>query len=148
MKRKDIGIDQKIKKIFLAGIIQGSNKGKVLYNQSYRKRIKSILKKYLPETKIIDPVELHPKSAYYDSKKAKKVFYQSVKQCLCSDLIIAYIPEASMGTAIEMWECFKNKIPVWTISTLKENWAIKFLSKKNFHSFDELETYLKNNLKG
>lgn len=148
MRKKDIGINQKIKKIFLAGIIQGSNKGRVLHNQDYRKKIKSILKKYLPEAKIIDPVELHPKSAYYDSKKAKKVFYQSVRECLLSDLIIAYVPKASMGTAIEMWECFKNKIPVWTISPLEENWAIKFLSTKNFHSFDELETYLKNNLKG
>jgi len=141
MRKKDI------KKIFLAGIIQGSNKGRVLHRQDYRKKTKSILNKYLPQAKIIDPVEKHPESVYYDSEKAKKVFYQSVTACLDCDLIIAYVPEASMGTAIEMWESIKNKIPVWTISPLKENWAIRILSTKNFLSFEDLETYLKESMK-
>jgi len=105
------------------------------------------LKKYLPDTEIIDPVEIHPESAYYDSEEARKVFFQSVKNCLGCNLMIAYLPEASMGTAVEMWESFRNNIPVWTISPLEENWAIRILSTKNFLSFDDLETYLKDNLK-
>jgi nucleoside 2-deoxyribosyltransferase len=133
----------KIKTIFIAGIIQGSKKGKVLHNQDYRKNLKRILEKYFPEARIIDPVAVHPESVYYTHETGKKVFHNSIKQALSSDLVIAYLPEASMGTAIEMWECHRKKVPVWTISPLKENWVVKFLSKKVFSSLKELESYLK-----
>ncbi len=133
----------KIKTIFIAGIIQGSKKGKVLHNQDYRKDLKRILNRYFPKARIIDPVAVHPESAYYTFETGKKVFHKSIKQALASDLVIAYLPEASMGTAIEMWECHKRKIPVWTISPLKENWVVKFLSKKVFSSTKELESYLR-----
>jgi nucleoside 2-deoxyribosyltransferase len=132
----------KIKTIFIAGIIQGSKKGKVLHSQDYRKDLKNILHKYFPDTKVIDPVAVHPESVYYTYETGKRVFHKSIKEALSSDLFIAYLPEASMGTAIEMWECHKKKIPVWTISPLKENWVVKFLSKKVFRSLKELESYL------
>ena len=138
---------EKIKKIFLAGIIQGSKKGRVLHNQNYRGNLKSILKRYFPKAKIVDPVEVHPSSAYYQFQKGKRVFHQSIEDCCNSDLMIAYVPEASMGTAIEMWECYKRRIPVWIISPLKENWAVKFLSSKIFKDFCDLETYVKNSFK-
>jgi hypothetical protein len=48
-----------------------------------------------------------------------------------------------MGTAIEMWECYQKGVPVWTISPLKENWSVKFLSKKIFESLEQLENYVK-----
>ncbi|HVP37491.1 MAG TPA: hypothetical protein VMT04_10885 [Terriglobales bacterium] len=133
----------KFKTIFIAGIIQGSKKGKVLHNQDYRKNLKRILSKYFSEARIIDPVAVHPESAYYTFETGKKVFHTSIKQALSSDLVIAFLPEASMGTAIEMWECHRKKVPVWTISPLKENWVVKFLSEKVFSSLKELEKYLK-----
>jgi hypothetical protein len=138
---------KKIKKIFLAGVIQGSNKGRVLYRQDYREYLKDLLKKYLPQSEIIDPVEEHPDSAAYDYQKGRKVFHHSIKRCCESDLMVAYIPEASMGTAIEMWECYKNNVPIWTISPLKENWSVKFLSTEIFESIEELETFLRNSSK-
>src|SRR3989304_5545662 len=131
----------KIKTIFIAGIIQGSKKGKVLHNQDYRKDLKRILNKYFPEARIIDPVAVHPESVYYTYETGKKVFHNSIRQALSSDLVIAYLPEASMGTAIEMWECHRKKVPVWTISPLRENWVVKFLSRKVFSSTKELEGY-------
>ena len=133
----------KIKTIFIAGIIQGSKKGKVLHNQDYRKDLKRILNKYFPEARIIDPVAVHPESVYYTYETGKKVFHNSIRQALSSDLVIAYLPEASMGTAIEMWECHRKNVPVWTISPLRENWVVKFLSEKVFSSLKELESYLK-----
>lgn len=141
--RVDLRLVMKIKTIFIAGIIQGSKKGKVLHNQDYRKELKRILKIYFPETKIIDPVAVHPESVYYTYETGKKVFHNSIKEALSSDLVITYLPEASMGTAIEMWECHRKKVPVWTISPLKENWVVKFLSEKVFSSLRELESYLK-----
>jgi len=138
---------KKIKSIFLAGVIQGSNKGMVLHRQDYRKDLKELLKKYLPHSKIIDPVEEHPDSASYDYQKGEAVFHRSIKRCSESDLMLAFLPEASMGTAVEMWECYKNSVPVWTISPLKGNWAIKFLSTEIFESIEKLEIFLRNNSK-
>ena len=135
---------KEIKSFFLAGIIQGSKKGKNLHNQDYRQAIKAILKKYFPKSQIIDPVNTHPNSVEYDYKMGESVFHESIKQATQCDCLIAYLPEASMGTAIEMWECYKKKIPVWTITTLKENWSVKFLSTEIFESLGEFERFLKN----
>ena len=132
-----------IRSFFLAGIIQGSNTGKTLQNQDYRDKIKKILRKYFPESKIFDPVESHPDSVHYDYRMGESVFLGYIKLATECDCMIAYLPEASMGTAIEMWECYKKGVPIWTISPMKENWSVKFLSKRVFESVDEFENYLK-----
>ena len=136
-----------IKSIFLAGVIQGSNKGMVLHKQDYREDLKNILRKYLPDAEIIDPVEDHPDSAFYDYQEGEKVFHHSIKRCCESDLVVAYLPEASMGTAIEIWECRKNNVPIWAVTPLKENWSVKFLCTEIFKSIEELERFLRNNSK-
>ena len=66
----------------------------------------------------------------------------SVSQATSVDVVIAYLPEASMGTAIEMWEAARNGVTVWAISPLKSNWVVKFFSHKLFASIQELESYL------
>jgi len=134
---------KKIRSFFLAGIIQGSKKGKTLHNQDYRQEIKDILKKYFPDAKIIDPVNIHPNSVGYDYSRGESVFHESIKQATHCDCLVAYLPEASMGTAVEMWECYKKRIPVWTITPMKENWSIKFLSTEIFESLEEFERFLK-----
>jgi nucleoside 2-deoxyribosyltransferase len=135
---------EEIKSFFLAGIIQGSKKEKILHSQDYRQEINAILKKYFPKSQIIDPVNMHPHSVDYDYKTGESVFHESIKQATQCDCMIAFLPEASMGTAIEMWECHKNKIPVWTITTMKENWSVKFLSTEIFESLEEFERFLRN----
>jgi nucleoside 2-deoxyribosyltransferase len=136
---------KQIQSFFLAGVIQGSNTGKTLHKQDYRNKIKSILRKHFPQAKIFDPVEKHPDSVNYDSRTAESVFMGYIKLAKDCDCMVAYLPEASMGTAVEMWECYKKGVPVWTISPLKNNWSVKFLSKRIFASFDEFERYLETN---
>ncbi len=137
-----------IRSFFIAGIIQGSNAGKTLHNQDYREKIKEILRKYFPEAKIFDPVEKHPDSVNYDYRMGESVFLGYIKLATKCDCVIAYLPGASMGTAIEMWECYKKGVPIWTISPMKENWSVKFLSKRVFGSLDEFEKYLKTTFSG
>ena len=127
---------------FLAGIIQGSKRGKNLYDQDYRTKIKTLLHQHFPESEIIDPLDTHPNSVDYDHQTGEKVFFESVKQATESDCVIAYLPEASMGTAVEMWECNKKGVPVWSITPMKQNWVVKFMSTKIFESLDEFEEYL------
>ncbi len=132
-----------VRSFFIAGIIQGSNTGKILYDQDYRDKIKAVLRKYFPEAKIFDPMEKHPDSINYDFRTGELVFLGYIKLASRCDCLIAYLPEASMGTAIEMWECYKKGVPIWSITSMKENWAVKFLSKRIFTSLEEFEHYLK-----
>jgi hypothetical protein len=48
--------------------------------------------------------------------------------CQQFDVLIAYVPEASMGTAIEMWEAHTNARFVITITPLIHNWVVQITS--------------------
>ena len=48
--------------------------------------------------------------------------------CKQFDLLIAYVPEASMGTAIEMWEAHQHARVVVTITPLSHNWVVQITS--------------------
>jgi len=47
-----------------------------------------------------------------------------------SDLLIAFVPTASMGTALEMYVAHERGVPVVTISPLAENWVVRALSRR------------------
>ena len=59
-------------------------------------------------------------------------------------MLLAFVPEASMGTAIEMWEAHQHGAAVISVSPLKHNWAIKFLSHAVYASFKDFEAALEN----
>ena len=48
--------------------------------------------------------------------------------CQQFDVLIAYVPEASMGTAIEMWEAYTHEKFVITITPLVRNWVVQITS--------------------
>ena len=117
---------------FIAGIIQGSKKDLDVYDQSYRKTIKEILRKAFPESRVLCPVENHPDSSSYDDKKAKEVFHYHLKIVNNSHALIVYLPEASMGSAIEMWEAHHENRIVLVISPMKSNWIVRLFSDEVF----------------
>ena len=53
-------------KVFLAGIMQGSHREAVLHEQDYRARLRRLLREYLPEAEVYDPLEDHGDSISYD----------------------------------------------------------------------------------
>jgi hypothetical protein len=114
--------------IFLAGIMQGSHRAAALHDQHYRGRLKDLLAQYLPSAKVYDPLADHPASLEYGDDKGRDVFMFHNRMCGEVDVLIAVVPEASMGTAIEMWEAHRNGRIVISISPLTRNWAVKFLS--------------------
>ncbi|MCL2348494.1 MAG: hypothetical protein FWC50_09580 [Planctomycetaceae bacterium] len=114
---------------FIAGIMQGSMRDLTLHDQSYRTELCRRLQEYFPQCRIYDPFANHSNSVTYDDEKGRETFLRHNKMCGTEvDVLIAFAPEASMGTAIEMWEAYKNGAVVITISPLRLNWAIKFLS--------------------
>jgi len=127
--------------IFLAGIIQGSELGVSIHDQSYRRRIRAVLREVFPDAVIHSPAEEHPNSVNYGDRKGERVFFEVMKRAGEADLLVAYVPEASMGTAIEMWIAFNGGKKVVTISPMKENWCVKYLSHHVFPSLDDFEHF-------
>lgn len=129
-------------RIFLAGIMQGSHLGAVLHNQDYRQRLKTLLPQYLPQAEIYDPLADHSSSLDYDADQGRAVFMHHNQMCSEIDVLIAFVPEASMGTAIEMWEAHRHGRVVFSISPLEHNWAIRFLSHEIYPDLESFERAL------
>jgi hypothetical protein len=115
-------------RIFIAGIMQGSHTKSAIHNQDYREKIIDLLKTAFPDAEIYDPLAKHRNSLEYKAATGREVFFRHNLMCREIDVLLAYLPEASMGTAIEMWEAHQHGAAVISISPLKHNWAVKFLS--------------------
>jgi hypothetical protein len=129
-------------KIFLAGIMQGSHLGAVIHNQNYRADLIALLAEHLPGAEIYDPLADHADSLDYDDAQGRSVFMKHNAMCGEVDLLVAFVPEASMGTAIEMWEAHRAGRRVVTISPLSHNWAVRFLSDVVYADIDAFQQAL------
>ena len=129
-------------RVFLAGIIQGSRDRDGIHPQDYRTRLKEVLRRHHPDVRIYCPVEHHPKSLGYEERKGREVFFDHLEMAASCDVLVAFVPEASMGTALEMWEAYRNGRVVLTVSPLLTNWTVKFLSTHVVRDIDELDAFL------
>ncbi len=115
-------------RIFIAGIMQGSRLDHYIGDQDYRQIIATALLEHHPQVEIVDPNELHPDGVEYDDQRAKTTLLAMADLAARADLVVAYAPQASMGTAIEMWQAFQAGVPLVTISPMAANWVVKHLS--------------------
>jgi len=115
-------------RIFLAGIMQGSLAHAAVHDQDYRRHLKALLAAHLPDAHVYDPLADHADSIAYDDALGREVFLRHNEMCRDVDVLLAFLPEASMGTAIEMWEAYQNGAAVIAISPLAVNWVVRFLS--------------------
>jgi hypothetical protein len=129
-------------RFFLAGIMQGSHLAATLHNQDYRARITRLLADHFPGAEIYDPLADHADSLGYDDEQGRGVFFHHNHLCREVDVVLAFVPEASMGTAIEMWQAYQHGRAVIAVSPMKHNWAVKFLSHELYADLDELEAAL------
>ena len=115
-------------RVFIAGIMQGSRLDHFIDDQDYRRAIaQAILERY-PAAEVVDPNELHPNGVEYGNGLARATLLDMAERAAQADLVVAYVPQASMGTAIEMWQAFRAGVPLVTISPLAANWVVKHLS--------------------
>lgn len=114
-------------RFFIAGIIQGSLRDSV-HSQQYRKDMAALLRAAFPGAEVFDPVEEYPDSLAYDDAKASAAFFDLMDRAEKADVLIAFVPEASMGTAIELWNAHHAGSLVVTVSGLTANWVIRYLS--------------------
>ncbi len=125
-------------RVFIAGVMQGSRTDDLVTDQNYRQIITRILQENLRDVEIIDPWALHPESERYGVERAHDTFISMTALAGQADVLVAYVPEASMGTAIEIWEAYRSGVEVFSISPMAENWVVKLLS---FQVFSTLEAF-------
>lgn len=129
-------------RVFIAGIMQASLQGKGIVDQSYRNAIGELLLARWPDLEVVDPIQLHPASVEYGDELAKATLFDLLEIAGGSDLVIAYVPQASMGTALEMHRAYNAGIPVITISPMAENWVVRALSRRIFADIPAFAAYV------
>jgi len=129
-------------KVFLAGVMQGSRSGLEIENQDYRKLIPAIFERKAPGVEIFDPFAQHNDSVHYDDATAYQVFHEHLEYARGVKVLIAYLPSASMGTAIEIFEAKRSGALVWTITPLHSNWVVRMFSDEIFGSINEFDNWL------
>lgn len=125
-------------KVFIAGVMQGNRKDHLIHPQDYRKIIAEKLSSIVDEVvEVVDPDKTDPDRLNYTHDQAKEMF---IKYCHIAgqvDMLFSYVPEASMGSAVEMWMAHQSNIPIITISTMKANWVVKILSDKVYEDLND-----------
>jgi sulfur carrier protein ThiS len=129
--------DSKPWRVFIGGIMQGSRRENTIDTQDYRAIIGQCLRDHLLNVDVIDPFELHPNSAAYDTAAARRTLIDLAQTAGLADAVVVYVPEASMGTALEMWEAYRGGKPIFAISPLVYNWVIRCLATRVFADLDE-----------
>ena len=110
--------------LFIGGIIQGSKRQQEVHDQDYRQQIAEIVRRHHPGVEIVDPVQLHPDSVHYAREQAVDTFLNLLNRAIEADLLVAYLPEASLGTAVEIWRAHEADKPVFVISPMAHNWML------------------------
>ncbi len=129
-------------RVFIAGIMQGSRLDRFIDGQDYRHLIADTILQHHPNAEIMDPNELHPDGVDYDDALAKATLLEMADLAAKADLLVAYAPQASMGTAIEMWQAFQMGVPVVTISPMAANWVVKHLSEAVLPDLTSFEAWV------
>ncbi|MGB9299977.1 MAG: nicotinamide-nucleotide amidohydrolase family protein, partial [Anaerolineae bacterium] len=129
-------------RFFVAGIMQGSRQDDDICDQDYRTTIREIIACQYPDAEVICPLELYPDSVGYGYEEGKRTFLELADMAAQTDVVVAYLPEASMGTAIEMWHAYSAGARILTISPMAENWVVKFLSDLVFSTTEEFAEFL------
>ena len=124
-------------RVFIGGIMQGSRRENTIDMQDYRQIISQCLRSRLSNVEVIDPFELHPNSVAYDTAEARRTLIALAQTASQSDVVVVYVPEASMGTALEMWEAYRGGKPIFAISPLAYNWVVRCLATRVFANLEE-----------
>ncbi|MBN1642549.1 MAG: nucleoside 2-deoxyribosyltransferase [Anaerolineae bacterium] len=128
--------------VFVGGIMQGSIQEMAVHDQTYRARIAAVVRRHHPEVEVVDPAQLHPDSVSYHREQAVQTFLDSLDRAAASDALIAYLPEASMGTALEIWRAYAAGKPVFVISPMSQNWMLWATATRIFADLDAFSAFV------
>jgi nucleoside 2-deoxyribosyltransferase len=124
-------------RVFLAGIMQGSIVHNDVHAQSYREFLTDLLRANVDGVDVFDPWAVYPDSHEYEAGLVRDVLLANIAEAARSDLVIAYLPQASMGTALEMWEAWRAGVPVIAITPLATNWVVRVVASQRFDTLED-----------
>ncbi len=119
-------------RVFIGGVMQASRVDDAIEDQGYRSELAAALNARWPELEVVDPLRLHPNSVTYDDAAAKTTLFALLELATGCDVLIAYVPQASMGTALEMYVAYQRGVPILTITPMRANWVVRALSTRVF----------------
>jgi hypothetical protein len=129
-------------KVFLAGIMQGSLDKAAIHDQNWRTAIRQAVERHVSGADVYCHYTQHPNSISYDLARIRDTLADGNLRAAQCDLLVAYVPSASMGTAIEMYEAARNGAIVLTISPLAPNWVLRAYSDRIFPDLEAFEQFL------
>jgi hypothetical protein len=128
--------------VFLAGIIQGSLADPTIHAQDWRGPVTALLAEHLPEARVYDHFAKHPGGIDYDLPRIRATLAEGNAACAASDVVICWLPEASMGTANEMFLAWEAERLVLTVTPMAPNWVIRAYSDHIFEDLEALEAFV------
>jgi hypothetical protein len=134
--------DNSTVRVFLAGIMQGSRRDDAICAQDWRGPVTEALTRHLAAVEVYCHFTRHPKSMTYGLDDARRTFREGVEEAARSDVLVAYCPSASMGTAIELYEAHRNGAVVLAISPMSSNWVLLTYADRVFTDVEAFERFL------
>ncbi len=131
-------------RIFLAGVMQANRHDTLMESQDYRVTLSEALRRLIPDVQLIDPWAENPGSLDYDDDQARHTFVTMTNKASEADLLIAYLPLPSMGTAMEMWQAYQNNTYIIAITPFVHHWAIRFTANDILPDMESLMAWLEN----
>jgi len=128
--------------VFLAGIIQGSKVEAEIHPQGWRDPIRELLLRHLPDAEVYCHYSEHPNSITYELPEIRATFDEGIRRARACDVLVAFLPSASMGTAIEMVEAARGGAVVLTVTPMSANWVVRAYSDRVFADVAGLEAFL------
>jgi len=146
---------------FLSGVMGGSGAGTSselglrMESQDYRSQIRSAILGADPNAVIIDPLQLGAERAaewftqddpspWQDDAHVRQMLSEVVAAAAASDVVISYLPSASMGSALELQAAHSAGKMVLAIApnNMRSNWVVRSCSSMIFDSISEVASFL------
>lgn len=127
---------------YLSGVMQGSRTDTGQVDQDYRRVLKKIIAEAFPDAELKCPLDLFPDALLLDEVNAKEIVPKCAEIARQADVIVAFLPEASLGTAVELWEAHKNSRLNIIISPMKHNLMLRTVSDFIVDSVDDFKRFI------
>lgn len=122
--------------------MQGSLVEADIHKQDWREPIKSAFARHMPQAQVYCHYSQHPGSINYDLPEIVRTLEDGNRMAAESDVLVAYLPSASMGTAVEMYEALRGGAIVLAITPMAANWVVRAYSHKIFPDLPAFESFL------
>ena len=131
-------------RVFIAGVMQANRRDTLMENQDYRLQLSEVLRRQIPDVQLIDPWAENPNSLNYTEEQARHTFLTMTNKASEADLLIAYLPLPSMGTAMEMWQAYQANTYIIAVTPFVHHWAIRFTANQILPDLESLFGLLEN----